>query len=140
MNRIVFFSLALFTFFNSFSAHADGFLCKSTEDDSPDLVAKLYDQVNPALGTRNPAVLVVASSKGTIAVVYGDDLTKTDRGPSVTLGGHTTRVSETEIGNVSFVGLTLQKKANIDGFFYGLLDLDEQTIGLVCQRYLKSSR
>jgi len=68
------------------TAHADGFRCL-TQDHK--IKATVYDNVQPAKGTRNGAIMILSqasqdSDKSTLAVFRGDNGSLTNRGPVYT--------------------------------------------------------
>ncbi len=56
LSKILFASLSIAIFTASQAAKADGFICA---DQSGQFGIKLYDNVQPKLGTRSPAILII---------------------------------------------------------------------------------
>ena len=119
-------------------AMADGFRCQGN-----DFRVKMYNETQPERGTRNPAVLVVYERGiGTVAVVDGSDIEKTNGEDTVTYEG---QVNGKLDGRFTYVKLSIEKQARQDGAFAGLhvaklqlnADKERRVQTLACSRYVK---
>lgn len=124
----------------SSAAMADGFRCEGEG-----LRVKLYNQVQPSLGTKNPAVLIVSENNaGTLAVVQGDDLVKSLTQDTVIYEGLT---HSKHSGRFVSASLEVDKEPHehgrLAGLHLGLLTLVEDQrvteVKLVCEHYLKGN-
>ena len=122
-------------------AMADGFRCQGS-----DFRVKLFNEVQPDKGTRNPAVLTVYEKGiGTLVTLRAGEIEKTLDTKSVSYSGKTnSRVD----GRYVSVRLEVEKKAQSEGVFAALhlarLTLnaagESREVFLSCERYLKHSR
>lgn len=122
-------------------AMADGFRCQGDG-----FRAKLYNEVQPERGTRNPAVLIVSQrDEGTIVKLEGDEIEKTITERSVSYEGKTNGYQD---GRFVFTKLQVAKRPRLmgplAGTYLGVLsvhaDGEELAVRLVCDRYLKTPR
>ncbi len=122
----------------SSAALADGLICTGETFN-----VKLYNQVNPAKGTKNPAHLVVSERGiGTVAVLRGLDIEKTSNKRYVAYSGVTNAKRD---GRYTSVSLMVKKQAIQEGQFAGkhaahlvvTANKIDSVDKLVCQRYLK---
>lgn len=122
-------------------AMADGFRCAND-----DFRVKLYNEVQPENGTRNPAVLVVSEKGvGTIATLDGSEIEKTITETSVIYKGTTNSKLD---GRYVSVKLSVRKTpsayAKYEGQHHGVLTInaDGETVkqSVLCARYKKTDR
>ena len=122
-------------------AMADGFRCQGS-----DFRVKLFNQVQPELGTRNPAVLVVSErGVGTIATLQGDEINKLNSPNTVIYHGQGNGYQN---GRFVFVRLEVNKTAEEGGIYAGYhlatlevnADNASRVATLACNRYLKQGR
>ena len=125
----------------SSAAMADGFRCQGEG-----FRAKLYNEVQPERGTRNPAVLIVSQrNAGTIATLEGDEIEKTVTDHAVAYEGKTNGKVD---GRFVYVKLEVAKRARQTGPLAGLhsarltvnQDGASALASMVCDRYLKQPR
>ena len=119
-------------------AMADGFRCQGEG-----YRAKQYNKVQPAEGTRNPAVLVVSHEDvGTLATLEGEDIQKSITEDTVIYEGQTNSSVD---GRFVHVKLEIAKKPKLTGPYAGkhLAELTLNADGesknalLACKRYRK---
>ena len=123
----------------SSNSFASGFKCSGQGYN-----VKLYNQVQPQLGTKNPAILVVSSEQaGTIAVIQGSDLDKAIGASTVSYSGMANGKAN---GHFMHVELQVVKQPVANGPFAGqhfallTLNADNGNIQakLACEVYLKN--
>lgn len=123
----------------SSTSFASGFVCSGQGYN-----VKMYNQVQPSLGTKNPAVLVVSSEQGgTIAVLKGDEIEKASSTNTVSYSG---TVNGYQHGRFLHVELQVVKTPVANGPFagqhFGMLTLNTDSKNLsaklACQPYLKN--
>lgn len=119
-------------------AMADGLRCAGDN-----FKVKLYNHVQPQNGTKNPAILAVSERGiGTVVVLHGLEIDKTNRALSVVYSGEQ---NSTRDGRFTSVRFAVRKMAIQDGPYAGAYaaalrvnangESREET--LVCVRYLK---
>jgi len=121
----------------SAASFASGFVCTGEGYN-----VKLYNEVRPDLGTKNPAVLVVSSAKGTIAKLQGSEIEKYNSPNAVAYQG---RTNAYDTGRYITVRLEVIKQATGTGDFEGQhfarlrinADNGIWTAKLACAPYLK---
>jgi hypothetical protein len=135
------FLIALFTLVSSV-AMADGFRCQNDGG----LRVKLFNEIQPERGTRNPAILIVSErARGTLATLEGTEIEKTIDEASVTYEGQT---NGTRDGRFVYVKLEVSKKAETDGDVAGMhravltvnADNSSRSDLVYCERYRKSDQ
>jgi hypothetical protein len=100
---------------------------------------KLYNEVQPSQGTKNPAILIVSSDKiGTITRLEGSEIEKLYTATAVSYEGQS---HNTSTGHFMFVRFAVARQATDANSRRGHLTLttDGGTFGanLVCTDYLK---
>ena len=132
--------MALALGFAGTSAFADGFRC---EGDSSTLRVKLYNQVQPEKGTRNPATMVISDAhQGTLLVASGDEIRKHNRQNTVqyVVEGNKKLGAETAILQVAFKQgrETIAEGDEVDGQLILVSEEgDREVFELSCARYKK---
>ena len=123
----------------SSTSFASGFVCSGQG-----YRVKMYNQVQPQLGTKNPAVLVVSHAQaGTLAVLSADEIVKTNKVHSVVYSGQTNARTN---GHFVFVQLEVVKQPIREGESMGqhvarfAMNADGRSVAatMVCQPYLKN--
>lgn len=118
---------------------ASGFVCTGEHFN-----AKMYNQVQPSQGTKNPAVLVVSQAKvGTIAVLNSTEISKLNKQYTVVYSGQTNAKAS---GRFIYVELVIAKATITGGAGAGQhaarltvnADNRNYTEGMVCSAYLKN--
>jgi hypothetical protein len=117
---------------------ASGFVCQGQG-----YTVRLYNEVQPTQGTKNPAVLIVSSSQlGTIAVLRGTDIQYFTTAKALLYGGDT---HNKQTGHFMNVELALSRVAVNDANEPEKLahlkltaDGGEFNSTLVCEQYLKN--
>ena len=72
----------------SIQSFASGYLCEGVDSENHTYRVKLYNEVDPGAGTKNPAALIVSTpTVGTIATVKGQDIAKINGERAVTFSG-----------------------------------------------------
>src|SRR4051812_5891296 len=96
----------------SSNSFASGFVCSGQG-----YSVKLYNQVQPNLGTKNPAVLIVSSENaGTLAVLKGDEIVKSNGNTTVSYSG---LINGKQNGRFMSVDLQVVKQPVASGPFAG---------------------
>ena len=120
------------------SAYADGFKCEATDST---YAVKLFNHVNPELGTRNPAALIVSDDSGTLLVRKGESISKTNRKNTVryTVEGSRKLGADTAILQVRFKqGREVIEEGDArPGQLILIADGEKEVHELSCERYLK---
>lgn len=125
-------------FLASSAAMADGFRCQGQ-----DFRVKLFNEVQPSRGTRNPAILVVSERGiGTIATLDGAGIKKKLHLDTVTYDGQANSRID---GRFVYVKLEISKRVEAQGPFLGLhvakltvnANSSHRTQVLACDRYRK---
>jgi hypothetical protein len=118
---------------------ASGFVCSGQGYN-----VKLYNQTQPELGTKNPAVLIVSSDRaGTLAVLKGDDILKTNTANTFIYSG---LINGKQNGRFMSVELQVVKQpvsgGAFDGQHFALLTINADSgsdrAKLACSLYLKN--
>lgn len=129
--------IAMFSLVSSV-AMADGFRCSGEG-----FRVKMYNQVQPELGTKNPAVLVVfEKGAGTLATLYGEEIEAEYSSDTLVYGGQTNGKLD---GRFVHVNLEIEKQPSEDGKTHAArLTVAENGLRriayLACARYLKGER
>lgn len=122
-------------------AMADGFRCSGDG-----YRVKLYNEVNPKNGTKNPAVFVVyETGVGTLATLFRDEINADYSEEAVTYDGQTNGKLD---GRFVYVKLEIEKQAQEQGPLAGArlgrltvnADGESRVADLACTRYLKGQR
>lgn len=119
-------------------AMADGFRCSGEG-----FRVKMYNQVQPDLGTKNPAVLVVfEKGTGTLASLYGDEIEAEYSSETVMYAGQTNGKLD---GRFVHVNLEIEKQPSVDAETHAArLIVAENGLRriahLACSRYIKGER
>jgi len=125
-------ALLIFSLASSISM-ASGYLCSGDG-----YHIKLYNEVMPAEGTKNPAVLVVSSQEGTLAVLRGDEIAQDLNAESVVYSG---TAHDYQTGRFVSVSLLVYRNDEAEGLRYGELKLNADgataNADVTCKTYLK---
>jgi len=130
--------LAVVTLASSLSL-ASGYVCEGQG-----YRVKMYNEVQPSLGTKNPAVLVVSSANGTIARLQGTEIEKDTTNDTTIFQGSNNAV---DTGRFLSVQLEVVKQASTSGDFAGThfailtvnADGGTWTAKMACSEYLKGN-
>ena len=125
--------------FNS-AAIGSGFKCTGDEE-AATLSVKLFNHVDPTLGTRVPAVMVISNEEGTLVTRKGGSIRKHNRANTVqyVIEGSRRLDADTAILQVAFKeGVeTLEAGETADAQLILIKDEDRSVYSLSCERYLK---
>lgn len=120
----------------SSSGFASGFTCTSHEG----YKVKLYNQVDPHEGTRNPATFVLSDENGTVLVRHDSEITKKNYANSTSYIVDGPNISaHTVVFSVQYkegIDEKLEIK-NVAGRLIFVGDEGRSSVALVCKRYLK---
>ena len=135
MRNVLSESLFVFVGLLTSNAFGSGFKC-----DGEGYSVQYYNQVDPQLGTRNPAALIVSSEAGTLLVRKGGAIRKNTRANTTqyVVEGNRQLDADTAILQIAFKeGVeVLAKGETVDGQLILVQDGQRIVFELSCARYL----